>query len=72
MRSDHFENLTPVRKIVDLSPLFLYLEETLYGYHVIDFFLLLMARGMFQPNWSIFEFYPHITFDLGFHSQNAV
>ena len=41
-------------------------------------FLLLMTRGriwdrhMFQPNWSIFEFYPHITFDLGFHGQNAV
>ena len=35
-----------------------------------------MTRGriwdMFQPNWSIFEFYPHITFDLGFHGQNAV
>ena len=35
-----------------------------------------MTRGriwdMFQPNWSIFEFYPHIPFDLGFHGQNAV
>ena len=40
MRSDHFENLTPVRKVVDLfPPLFLYLDnEIFYGYHVIDFF----------------------------------
>ena len=39
-------------------------------------FLLLMTRGriwdIFQPNWNIFKFYPYITFDLGFHGQNAV
>ena len=41
MRLNHFENLIPVWKVVDLSLLFLYLvNETLYGYHVyvIDFF----------------------------------
>ena len=27
---------------------------------------------LFQPNWSIFKFYPHITFDLGFHGQYGV
>ena len=48
--------------------------------HCIDImlltFLLLMTRGriwdMFQPNWSIFEFYPHITVDLWFHGQNVI
>ena len=35
-----------------------------------------MDRGriwdIFQPNRSIFKFYPHITFDLEFHGQNSV
>ena len=39
-------------------------------------FLLPMTRGriwdIFQPNWSIFKFYPHIPFDLGFHGQYGV
>ena len=55
----------------------LYLDnETSYGYHVSDFFLLFMTRGriwdIFQPNWSILKFYPHIPFDLGFHGQYGV
>ena len=35
-----------------------------------------MTRGriwdLFQPNWSIFKFYPNIPFDLGFHGQYGV
>ena len=48
----------------------LYLDnETSYGYHALTF-LLLMTReriwDIFQPNWIILKFYPHITFDLDF------
>ena len=65
------------QKVIDLFLIFPFISTTKRRMDIMWLtFLLLMTSGriwdMFQSNRSIFKFYPHITFDLGFHGQNGV